>query len=75
MVEPRATDRRPYLVAHVAVAVDGATTGFAADVRRFYELVDTWREDVALTGAETVLAQEPALRAAPCSLSSTAEAE
>ena len=29
---------RPYVVAHVAVSVDGATTGLEPDVGRFYEL-------------------------------------
>jgi 2,5-diamino-6-(ribosylamino)-4(3H)-pyrimidinone 5'-phosphate reductase len=56
---------RPYVVVHVAVSVDGATTGFAPDVARFYELARTWREDVTLTGADTILAQEPALAAQP----------
>jgi 2,5-diamino-6-(ribosylamino)-4(3H)-pyrimidinone 5'-phosphate reductase len=53
-----------YVVVHVAVALDGATTGFPVDVGRYYELVRTWQEDVTLTGADTVLAQEQALRAA-----------
>lgn len=56
---------RPYVVLHVAVSVDGATTGFTPDVARFYELARTWREDVTLTGADTILAQEPALEAQP----------
>jgi 2,5-diamino-6-(ribosylamino)-4(3H)-pyrimidinone 5'-phosphate reductase len=53
------------VVAHVAVSVDGATTGFAPDQRLFYELAGTWREDVTLVGADTILAQEPALATAP----------
>ncbi|QYN34374.1 dihydrofolate reductase family protein [Pseudonocardia sp. DSM 110487] len=56
---------RPHVVAHVAIALDGATTGFAPAVGRFYELAATWAEDVTLAGADTILAQEPALRAAP----------
>jgi 2,5-diamino-6-(ribosylamino)-4(3H)-pyrimidinone 5'-phosphate reductase len=52
-------------VVHVAVSVDGATTGFAPDVGRFYELAGTWREDVTLVGADTILAQEQALASAP----------
>jgi 2,5-diamino-6-(ribosylamino)-4(3H)-pyrimidinone 5'-phosphate reductase len=56
---------RPYVVVHVAVSLDGATTGFAADVERFYALVPTWQEDVTLVGADTILAQEQALEAAP----------
>lgn len=55
--------RRPYVVAHVAVSLDGATTGFAAAVERFYSLLDTWDEDVTLAGADTVLAQEQLLAA------------
>lgn len=56
---------RPYVVVHVAVALDGAATGFPADVATFYRLVTTWQEDVTLTGAETVLAQEDAVRDGP----------
>jgi 2,5-diamino-6-(ribosylamino)-4(3H)-pyrimidinone 5'-phosphate reductase len=56
---------RPRVVVHVAVSVDGATTGFAPDLGRFYELARTWREDVTLTGADTILVQEPALEAQP----------
>jgi 2,5-diamino-6-(ribosylamino)-4(3H)-pyrimidinone 5'-phosphate reductase len=55
----------PHVVAHVAVSLDGATTGFEPDIARFYALAGTWREDVTLTGADTVLAQEAALAAAP----------
>jgi 2,5-diamino-6-(ribosylamino)-4(3H)-pyrimidinone 5'-phosphate reductase len=56
---------RPHVVVHVAVSVDGATTGFAPDIGRFYELARTWHEDVTLTGADTILAQEEALAAQP----------
>jgi 2,5-diamino-6-(ribosylamino)-4(3H)-pyrimidinone 5'-phosphate reductase len=56
---------RPHVVVHVAVALDGATTGFEPDLGRFYGLAATWREDVTLTGADTILAQESALAAAP----------
>jgi 2,5-diamino-6-(ribosylamino)-4(3H)-pyrimidinone 5'-phosphate reductase len=52
-------------VAHVAVSVDGATTGFEPDVGRFYELAGTWQEDVTLAGSDTILAQEQALASAP----------
>lgn len=54
--------KRPFVVAHVAVSLDGATVGFPTDIARFYELISTWHEDVTLTGADTVLAQEAALR-------------
>ncbi|PXY30372.1 pyrimidine reductase [Prauserella coralliicola] len=57
--------KEPYVVAHVAVALDGATTGFAPDAARYYELAASWNEDVTLTGADTILAQEPALASAP----------
>jgi 2,5-diamino-6-(ribosylamino)-4(3H)-pyrimidinone 5'-phosphate reductase len=57
--------RRPFVVVHTAVSLDGATTGFTPDLERFYALVATWDEDVTLTGADTVLAQQPALLAAP----------
>jgi 2,5-diamino-6-(ribosylamino)-4(3H)-pyrimidinone 5'-phosphate reductase len=56
---------RPHVVVHVAVSLDGATTGFEPDVERFYELVRTWNEDVTLTGADTILAQGEALSEAP----------
>jgi 2,5-diamino-6-(ribosylamino)-4(3H)-pyrimidinone 5'-phosphate reductase len=56
---------RPHVVVHVAISLDGATTGFTPDVGRFYALARTWREDVTLAGADTILAQEHALRAAP----------
>jgi 2,5-diamino-6-(ribosylamino)-4(3H)-pyrimidinone 5'-phosphate reductase len=55
---------RPYVVAHVAVSLDGAANGFQPDVARFYELAATWEEDVTRTGANTILAQESALAGA-----------
>lgn len=56
---------RPFVVAHYAVSVDGATTGFDADLGRYYSAVPTWSEDVTLTGADTLLQQEDALAAEP----------
>jgi 2,5-diamino-6-(ribosylamino)-4(3H)-pyrimidinone 5'-phosphate reductase len=56
---------RPHVVVHVAVTLDGATTGFTPAAGLFYELARTWAEDVTLTGADTILAQEQALREAP----------
>jgi 2,5-diamino-6-(ribosylamino)-4(3H)-pyrimidinone 5'-phosphate reductase len=56
---------RPHIIAHVAITVDGATTGFEPRVAKFYELITTWSEDVTLVGADTILAQEPALTTAP----------
>jgi 2,5-diamino-6-(ribosylamino)-4(3H)-pyrimidinone 5'-phosphate reductase len=57
--------RRPFVVVHVAVSLDGETTGFEPHVERFYALARTWREDVTLVGADTILAQAQALAAAP----------
>ena len=56
---------RLHVVVHVAVSLDGATTGFDPNVERFYELARMWREDVTLVGADTILAQEEALAAVP----------
>ncbi|HEX6580917.1 MAG TPA: dihydrofolate reductase family protein [Actinomycetota bacterium] len=56
---------RPHVVVHVAVSLDGATTGFPVDVARFYELARAWREDVTLAGADTILVQESELAKAP----------
>jgi 2,5-diamino-6-(ribosylamino)-4(3H)-pyrimidinone 5'-phosphate reductase len=47
------------------VSLNGCSTGFDVDVSRFYSLLRTWREDITLTGADTILAQEPELAAAP----------
>jgi 2,5-diamino-6-(ribosylamino)-4(3H)-pyrimidinone 5'-phosphate reductase len=57
--------RRPHVVVHVAVTLDGATTGFDPDVGRFYALARTWMEDVTLAGADTILTQEEVLADAP----------
>jgi Glycosyl hydrolase family 1 len=57
--------RHPYVVIHVAVSLDGHTTGFNVDLARFYSLLSTWQEDITLTGADTILAQERELAAAP----------
>lgn len=56
---------RPNVVAHVAIALNGATRGFPPDLGEFYGTAATWGEDVTLTGADTILAQELALAAAP----------
>jgi 2,5-diamino-6-(ribosylamino)-4(3H)-pyrimidinone 5'-phosphate reductase len=57
--------RRPRVIVHTAVSLDGATTGFEPAAARFYELARTWREDVTLAGADTILAQEQVLAEAP----------
>jgi 2,5-diamino-6-(ribosylamino)-4(3H)-pyrimidinone 5'-phosphate reductase len=46
------------------VSLDGNTTGFAVHVGRYYSLLPTWQEDITLTGADTILAQEGELAAA-----------
>jgi 2,5-diamino-6-(ribosylamino)-4(3H)-pyrimidinone 5'-phosphate reductase len=56
---------RPYVVVHSAVSLDGATTGFDIDLQRYYSYAGTFREDVTLTGADTILAQEEQLASAP----------
>jgi 2,5-diamino-6-(ribosylamino)-4(3H)-pyrimidinone 5'-phosphate reductase len=60
-----AAEPRPYVVAHVAVSLDGASTGFRPDLTRFHQLAATFREDVTLAGADTILAKEESLSAAP----------
>jgi 2,5-diamino-6-(ribosylamino)-4(3H)-pyrimidinone 5'-phosphate reductase len=55
----------PHVVVHVAVSVDGATTGFEPDLARYYSLASIWNEDVTLAGADTILAQEATLASAP----------
>src|SRR5687767_9617629 len=60
---PTTTRSRPRVIAHTAVSLEGFTTGFTPDLATFYGLVATWREDVTLAGADTILAQEKALAA------------
>lgn len=55
---------RPYVVAHLAVSLDGSVTGFTPDLTRFYSLAAEWNEDATLAGADTILAQTEALSAA-----------
>jgi len=54
---------RPHVVAQLAVSLDGVTSGFDVDLARFYALATLWQEDVTLVGADTILAQETAVRA------------
>jgi 2,5-diamino-6-(ribosylamino)-4(3H)-pyrimidinone 5'-phosphate reductase len=56
---------RPYVTVHTAVSLDGASTGFEPDAARSHELAATFREDVTLTGADTVLARAQVLVGAP----------
>src|SRR5690242_14284060 len=55
---------RPHVVAQVAVSLDGRTAGFDADLARYYAMATLWQEDVTLAGADTILAQEAAVRMA-----------
>ena len=56
---------RPHVVAQLAVSLDGVTSGFDVDLARFYALATLWQEDVTLVGANAILSQESAVRAAP----------
>lgn len=47
------------------MSLDGRTSGFDVDLARFYALATLWQEDVTLVGADTILAQEDAVRSAP----------
>lgn len=62
---PASSRSRPRVIAHHAVSLDGATTGFSPDLGTFYGLTATWQEDVTLVGADTILAQEEALASGP----------
>ncbi len=62
---PAPSRSRPRVIAHHAVSLDGATTGFSPDLGTFYGLITTWQEDVTLVGADTILAQEEALTSGP----------
>jgi 2,5-diamino-6-(ribosylamino)-4(3H)-pyrimidinone 5'-phosphate reductase len=54
-----------HVVAQVAVSLDGVASGFDVDLARFYALASLWQEDVTLDGADTILAQESDVLAAP----------
>ena len=47
---------KPRIIIHNAVSLDGKVTGFEVDLRRYYALVSTWKEDATLCGSGTVLA-------------------
>lgn len=56
---------RPHVVAQLAISLDGVTSGFDVDLARFYALATLWQEDVTLIDADTIVAQENEVRAAP----------
>lgn len=45
----------PRVVVHVAVSLDGSTTGFPPNVGEFYRLAGQWEEDATLVGSRTIL--------------------
>lgn len=47
------------------MSLDGVASGFDVDLARFFALATLWQEDVTLIGADTILAEEAAVRAAP----------
>jgi 2,5-diamino-6-(ribosylamino)-4(3H)-pyrimidinone 5'-phosphate reductase len=47
---------RPRVIIHNAVSLDGRITGFEVDMRRYYALASTWKEDATLCGSGTILA-------------------
>jgi 2,5-diamino-6-(ribosylamino)-4(3H)-pyrimidinone 5'-phosphate reductase len=47
---------KPRVVIHNAVSLDGKVTGFDVDMRRYYALASTWKEDATLCGSGTILA-------------------
>jgi len=47
---------KPKIIIHNAVSLDGRITGFEVDMRRYYALASTWKEDATLCGSGTVLA-------------------
>ena len=47
---------KPRVIIHNAVSLDGKVTGFEVDMRRYYALVPTWKEDATLCGSGTILA-------------------
>jgi 2,5-diamino-6-(ribosylamino)-4(3H)-pyrimidinone 5'-phosphate reductase len=54
-----------HVVAQLAVSLDGVASGFDVDLARFYALASLWQEDLTLVGADTILAQEADVLAAP----------
>lgn len=47
---------RPHVIIHLAVSLDGRTTGFPIDLAAYYRLISHWNEDATLVGSDTILA-------------------
>jgi 2,5-diamino-6-(ribosylamino)-4(3H)-pyrimidinone 5'-phosphate reductase len=45
----------PYVIIHNAVSVDGRMDRLDVDLELYYSLISIWKEDLTLTGAETML--------------------
>jgi 2,5-diamino-6-(ribosylamino)-4(3H)-pyrimidinone 5'-phosphate reductase len=46
----------PVVVIHNAVSVDGRTDWFTANIEKFYDITNVWKEDATLAGSDTLLA-------------------
>jgi 2,5-diamino-6-(ribosylamino)-4(3H)-pyrimidinone 5'-phosphate reductase len=55
----------PRVVVHNEISVDGRMDRLDVDMERFYGLAATWKEDVTLVGADTILAAMPELGETP----------
>jgi 2,5-diamino-6-(ribosylamino)-4(3H)-pyrimidinone 5'-phosphate reductase len=51
----------PHVVIHNEISVDARMDRLNVDMGRFYRLAATWKEDVTLVGADTILASMPEL--------------
>jgi 2,5-diamino-6-(ribosylamino)-4(3H)-pyrimidinone 5'-phosphate reductase len=55
----------PRVVVHNEISVDGRMDRLDVDMGRFYRLAATWKEDVTLVGADTILAAMPEMGETP----------
>lgn len=44
----------PRVILHNAISVDGRIDWFKPDIRQYYRLIDTWKEDATLAGNRTI---------------------
>ena len=51
----------PYVIVHNEISLDARMDALNVDMRRFYGLAATWREDCTLVGTDTLLAATPDL--------------